>query len=419
MKKVSLIMMLATMLMATSCGNLIQKKEAKETENLTEAEQQPVTEVEQVQQPKVQRAAFIPTENTPDFVDAAERSVDAVVHIMTKVVKQSNTYEDFFGALLGQLYGYPGQTRNNTMVAYGSGVVLTPDGYIVTNNHVVEGADEVEVTFNNKVKKTATIIGTDPTTDLALIKVDASDLEYLTFGDSDNVRIGEWVLAVGNPFNLTSTVTAGIVSAKARNLSILGEGTSVESFIQTDAAVNPGNSGGALVNTKGELVIPYQYETPSESNGNDFHEGLCAVVVDGDYEWFSYIDKTGKLAFPGIFSQAGDFSEGLAAVTTTGEEIQRGYIDHSGKMVITLPEGWWGRKFHDGVAQTLKYDSCFVIDKTGKRLFQVNGDIVYTGNDMIYSHGLAVVIGKGKYEHIWGLMDKRGRITFCLDEEDN
>ena len=272
MRKVSLIMMLSAMLMVTSCGNLIQKKEAKETENLTEAEQQPVTEVEQVQQPKVQRAAFIPTENTPDFVDAAERSVDAVVHIMTKVVKQSNTYEDFFGALLGQLYGYPGQTRNNTMVAYGSGVVLTPDGYIVTNNHVVEGADEVEVTFNNKVKKTATIIGTDPTTDLALIKVDASDLEYLTFGDSDNVRIGEWVLAVGNPFNLTSTVTAGIVSAKARNLSILGEGTSVESFIQTDAAVNPGNSGGALVNTKGELV------------------GINAAIAShtGSYEGYSF-----------------------------------------------------------------------------------------------------------------------------------
>ena len=272
MRKVSLIMMLSAMLMVTSCGNLIQKKEAKENENLTEAEQQPVTEVEQVQQPKVQRAAFIPTENTPDFVDAAERSVDAVVHIMTKVVKQSNTYEDFFGALLGQLYGYPGQSRSNTMVAYGSGVVLTPDGYIVTNNHVVEGADEVEVTFNNKVKKTATIIGTDPTTDLALIKVDASDLEYLTFGDSDNVRIGEWVLAVGNPFNLTPTVTAGIVSAKARNLSILGEGTSVESFIQTDAAVNPGNSGGALVNTKGELV------------------GINAAIAShtGSYEGYSF-----------------------------------------------------------------------------------------------------------------------------------
>jgi Do/DeqQ family serine protease len=262
-------LMLAGLLMATSCVNSSQN--ANQSENLTE-QQKPATEVEQVQQAQVQRAAFIPTESTPDFVDAAERSVDAVVHIMTKVVRQSTTYNDFFGALLGQLYGYPGQTRNNTMVAYGSGVVLTPDGYIVTNNHVVEGADEVEVTFNNKVKKTATIIGTDPTTDLALIKVDASDLEYLTFGDSDNVRIGEWVLAVGNPFNLTSTVTAGIVSAKARNLSILGEGTSVESFIQTDAAVNPGNSGGALVNTKGELV------------------GINAAIAShtGSYEGYSF-----------------------------------------------------------------------------------------------------------------------------------
>ncbi len=274
MRKVSLMLMLAAMLVATSCDNLIQKTNPAEEETLapTEEQQQPVSQVEQAQQAKVQRAAFIPTENTPDFVDAAERSVDAVVHIMTKVVKQSNTYEDFFGALLGQIYGYPGQTRSNTMVAYGSGVVLTPDGYIVTNNHVVEGADEVEVTFNNKVKKTATIIGTDPTTDLALIKVEATDLHFLTFGDSDNVRIGEWVLAVGNPFNLTSTVTAGIVSAKARNLSILGEGTSVESFIQTDAAVNPGNSGGALVNTKGELV------------------GINAAIAShtGSYEGYSF-----------------------------------------------------------------------------------------------------------------------------------
>ena len=270
MKKVSICgMMMLVGLLATSCMN--QTQDAVISENQTE---QPasVTPIEQVQQPSVQRAAFLPTASTPDFVDAAERSVDAVVHIMTKVVRQSNTYNDFFGALLGQLYGYPGQTRNNTMVAYGSGVVLTPDGYIVTNNHVVEGADEVEVTFNNKVKKTATIIGTDPTTDLALIKVEASDLPFLTFGDSDNVRIGEWVLAVGNPFKLTSTVTAGIVSAKARNLSILGEGTSVESFIQTDAAVNPGNSGGALVNTKGELI------------------GINAAIAShtGSYEGYSF-----------------------------------------------------------------------------------------------------------------------------------
>ena len=262
-------LVLAGLLAMASCGN--QTQNANEGENQIE-QQEPVSQIEQAQQVQVQRAAFLPAEGTPDFVDAAERSVDAVVHIMTKVVRQSNTYDDFFGALLGQLYGYPGQTRNNTMVAYGSGVVLTPDGYIVTNNHVVEGADEVEVTFNNKVKKTASIVGTDPTTDLALIKVDGEDLHYLTFGDSDNVRIGEWVLAVGNPFNLTSTVTAGIVSAKARNLSILGEGTSVESFIQTDAAVNPGNSGGALVNTKGELV------------------GINAAIAShtGSYEGYSF-----------------------------------------------------------------------------------------------------------------------------------
>jgi Do/DeqQ family serine protease len=245
-----MIWMLAGLMMAASCGNLTQQQ----NQETIAKEEQPVSQVEQVQQPQMQRTAFLPSARTTDFVDAAENSVNAVVHIMTKVVRQSNTYNDFFGALLGQLYGYPGQTRSNTQVAYGSGVVLTPDGYIVTNNHVVEGADEVEVTFNNKVKKIATIIGTDPTTDLALIKVEASDLDYLVFGDSDQVRIGEWVLAVGNPFNLTSTVTAGIVSAKARDLSILGEGTSVESFIQTDAAVNPGNSGGALVNTKGELI---------------------------------------------------------------------------------------------------------------------------------------------------------------------
>ena len=249
-------MMLSAMLMVTSCGNLIQKKEAKETENLTEAEQQPVTEVEQVQQPKVQRAAFIPTENTPDFVDAAERSVDAVVHIMTKVVKQSNTYEDFFGALLGQLYGYPGQTRNNTMVAYGSGVVLTPDGYIVTNNHVVSGASKIQVTLNNNQQYDATVVGTDPATDVAIIKVDATDLPTIPLGDSDALRLGEWVLAIGSPLGaqLRSTITAGIVSAKGRSMPDYSGEFKIESFIQTDAAVNPGNSGGALVNKKGELV---------------------------------------------------------------------------------------------------------------------------------------------------------------------
>ena len=270
MRKLSMTLMLVGLLFAASCGNMTQTNPSDEQPEQTE-QQAPVSQIDQMQQQaSVQRAAFTPTVNTPDFVDAAESSVNAVVHIMTKIVRQSNTYEDFFGALLGQMYGYPGQS--SSQVAYGSGVVLTPDGYIVTNNHVVEGADEVEVTFNNKVKRTATIIGTDPTTDLALIKVDATDLDYLVFGDSDNVRLGEWVLAVGNPFKLTSTVTAGIVSAKARNLSILGEGTEVESFIQTDAAVNPGNSGGALVNTAGELI------------------GINAAIAShtGSYEGYSF-----------------------------------------------------------------------------------------------------------------------------------
>ena len=200
------------------------------------------------------RASFMTNDEGESFVDAAEKTVNTVVHIRTEIVSKGNSYYDFFGSLLEQLYGGQMQVPNNVSVGYGSGVVISPDGYIVTNNHVVEGASKIEVTFNDKHKRTATIIGNDPSTDLALIKVDAQDLEYLTFADSDKVRVGEWVLAVGNPFNLTSTVTAGIVSAKARNINILGDGSTIESFIQTDAAINPGNSGGALVNMDGDLV---------------------------------------------------------------------------------------------------------------------------------------------------------------------
>lgn len=186
-----------------------------------------------------------------DFTTAAEKTVNAVVHIKTEMQVKTTTYDNFFGTFK-HYFGNP--YNNNTYVAFGSGVIISPDGYIVTNNHVVEGADRVSVTFNNKEEKEATIIGTDPTTDLALIKVDGEDMVFLNYGNSDNVKIGEWVLAVGNPFNLTSTVTAGIVSAKARNINILGSASAIESFIQTDAVVNRGNSGGALVNTQGELV---------------------------------------------------------------------------------------------------------------------------------------------------------------------
>lgn len=188
-----------------------------------------------------------------NFSDAAEKTVNTVVHIQAEIVTRGNSYYYFFGPLLEQIYGRNIQVPDNVSIGFGSGVVISPDGYIVTNNHVVENARKIVVTFNDKHKREATIIGTDPTTDIALIKVEAENLEFLTFGDSDKVRVGEWVLAVGNPFKLTSTVTAGIVSAKARNINILGEGT-IESFIQTDAAINPGNSGGALVNINGDLI---------------------------------------------------------------------------------------------------------------------------------------------------------------------
>lgn len=218
------------------------------------------------------KANYISYDEESDFVDAAEKTVNTVVHIKTEVVSKGSSYYDFFGSLIEQLYGGQMQIPNNVSVAYGSGVVISPDGYIVTNNHVVEGASKIEVTFNDKHKRTATIIGNDPSTDLALIKVDATGLEYLTFADSDEVKVGEWVLAVGNPFNLTSTVTAGIVSAKARNINILGDGSTIESFIQTDAAINPGNSGGALVDMEGNLI------------------GINAAIASrtGSYEGYSF-----------------------------------------------------------------------------------------------------------------------------------
>lgn len=187
-----------------------------------------------------------------NFVDAADETVNAVVHIKTEINVKAQSYHDFFDPLREYLYG--DGRKNQSFVAFGSGVVISSDGFIVTNNHVVENADKISVTFNNREELQAQIIGRDPTTDLALIKVDASQLPFLSFGNSDELRVGEWVLAVGNPFNLTSTVTAGIVSAKARNINILGGSSSIESFIQTDAVVNRGNSGGALVNTAGELI---------------------------------------------------------------------------------------------------------------------------------------------------------------------
>lgn len=191
-----------------------------------------------------------------NFTVAAEKSIHAVVHIKTEFERKSSVYDDFFGLNdpFFEFFGFKNESKSYPIIASGSGVIISADGYIVTNNHVVQDANIVSVTLNDKREFEAEIIGTDPSTDLALIKIQGENLPILKFANSDNVRIGEWVLAVGNPFNLTSTVTAGIVSAKARNLNILGKSSSIESFIQTDAAVNQGNSGGALVNTSGELI---------------------------------------------------------------------------------------------------------------------------------------------------------------------
>lgn len=189
------------------------------------------------------------TSGLTDFTQAAEMSVHGVVHVKTYYTSQSNLQ---YGGNPFDFWGRQPQSRQQE--ASGSGVIITQDGYIVTNNHVVENADKVEVTLNDNQSYTAKIIGTDPSTDLALLKIDEKNLPFISYGNSDEVKVGQWVLAVGNPFNLTSTVTAGIISAKARNIGILPDQYKIESFLQTDAAVNPGNSGGALVNTNGELV---------------------------------------------------------------------------------------------------------------------------------------------------------------------
>jgi serine protease Do len=212
-----------------------------------------------------------------DFTEAAAVVTPAVVYIRTTYAAASNGGQDQMEQMFGQMFGQRIRPQGPQR-ASGSGVIISPDGYIVTNNHVVDKADKIEVTTNDKRTFQAKVIGTDPNTDLALIKVSATNLPIVKLGNSDNARVGEWVLAVGNPFNLTSTVTAGIISAKGRNIGIIGSednndeqanpfgGTSrrqqgapkaskaIESFIQTDAAINPGNSGGALVNTKGELI---------------------------------------------------------------------------------------------------------------------------------------------------------------------
>lgn len=280
------------------------------------------TVVEQVYMAPIQRVNYplSAPEGTVNFVNAASNSIHSVVHIKTKVMqngyRSSNPFYQFFFD-----QGMQPRARQGS----GSGVIISGDGYILTNNHVINNASEVEVVLNDKRSYYAEVLGTDPNTDLALLKIDADELAYIPYGNSEEVQVGEWVLAVGNPFNLNSTVTAGIVSAKGRNIDILREEYAIESFIQTDAAVNPGNSGGALVNTRGELI---GINTAIASNTGSYAGYSFAVpvniakkVVDDILEFgkvqrafigVSIRDLNGKLAAEkGLNTTEGAFVNGL------------------------------------------------------------------------------------------------------------
>ncbi|MBR1793082.1 MAG: trypsin-like peptidase domain-containing protein [Bacteroidales bacterium] len=227
-----------------------------------------------------------------DFSDVAARTIDAVVHIKTEMTKLTPLYESFFGMIIDR--GVQRKTYN----AFGSGVIISPDGYIVTNNHVVQDAERITVALNDKRTYEARLVGHDPATDLALIKIEADALQWIPFGNSDEVRIGEPVLAIGNPFNLTSTVTAGIISAKARNVGIIensrGLESPIESFLQTDAAVNSGNSGGALVNGDAQLIGIIT----AIASGNGYYTGYSFAIpsdlaqkVVGDLKNYGYTQR--------------------------------------------------------------------------------------------------------------------------------
>lgn len=202
----------------------------------------------------------VPT-GIPDFTAAAESATPTVVHIKTKikggtVSSKSNPFGDMFGDNdpFFQFFGGPRSMTMPDQQASGSGVIISSDGYIVTNNHVIDGASDINVTLSNRKSYKATVVGADPNTDLAVLKVNETNLPYMLYGNSDDVKLGQWVMAVGYPLTLDVTVTAGIISAKSRSIGINKSDRAIESFLQTDAAVNPGNSGGALINTNGELI---------------------------------------------------------------------------------------------------------------------------------------------------------------------
>lgn len=292
-------------------------------------EKNTISYTNQEQTPFLTTASHTASSNTlamanVDFTIAAEKTVNAVVHVKNMTLKNTNPIAGFF-------YGF--ESTQRPQIGSGSGVIISADGYIVTNNHVIDKSEKLEVVLNNNRSYEAEIIGADANSDIALLKIDVEEpLPYLAFGDSDGTRIGEWVLAVGNPFNLTSTVTAGIVSAKARSIS----NRSNQSFIQTDAAVNPGNSGGALVNTNGELIgintaitsqtgsyVGYSFAVPSNIANkvvSDLLEfgrvqkgilGISAANVDSPFAKQEGLDEIQGVYVAGIEEESGAYEAGL------------------------------------------------------------------------------------------------------------
>ena len=247
--------------------------------------------VQQVSNTMPAAASAVPT----NFVEAAERTVEAVVHVKTTAERVQNYYNPFNDLFFGR----PSTPQRYEVQGSGSGVIVSEDGYIVTNNHVIKDAKEITITTANNDEYEARLVGTDPTTDIALLKIDAEGLQKVAVANSDQVRLGQWVLAVGNPFNLTSTVTAGIISAKGRDINIIDEQSAIESFLQTDAAVNPGNSGGALVNTAGELV---GINTAISSRSGSFEGYSFAVPANLVLKVVSDLKEFGRVqrAFMGI-----------------------------------------------------------------------------------------------------------------------
>jgi serine protease Do len=303
-----------------------------------------------------------------DFVDAASAAIPATVHIKTKTVRtvsnnlpKHNPFSDLFGIDPDDFFGNGNGMRSMPEMASGSGVIISNDGYIVTNNHVIDGADEVMVTLSNRKSFKAKVIGTDPASDLAVVKVDAQGLPFLLYGNSDDVKIGQWVLAVGYPLTLETTATAGIVSAKGRTLDInrRQSQTPVESFIQTDAAVNPGNSGGPLINTDGQLIgINSAIASPTGSYaGYSFTIPVNIVKkVVNDIMKFG----TPQRAFLGISYPKDDLSD--------DQKKESGIKDGEGVYVMDVTPD--GAAAHAGLQK-------------GDMITKLNGITVATGAEMI------------------------------------